>query len=307
MPTSGGAIDVVQLAAVCPNGCEIRTAWVGAGHLGLCAVDEQNILGGARQFRALYRFRQRIYHAFGVPDLPTPQSPGSLPLVLVVQTKRVVTNLNLLVAKVNQLGAARAQLIQWEKFSFVEQLQLMRTAAVLVTGVGSAMQNGFLMPEGSVAICLGWRNEFSPHGIHYFDSHILRSLDHVRALYYPSYTRAELGRPGMPSVTLNLTKAVDLIQQALSIHAKGFVTPVPEDANANRYDRAFTQLVRETNGEALRARTDDYDWDTVKYPAGCTTMNGVEKMVWGESGRGAANGRCPWAGPVAKLIKQFEL
>ena len=49
-------------------------------------------------------------------------------------------------------------------------------AAVLVT-----QQNAFLMPKGSVIVCLGWRSPFSRHSITYFDSHILRSLDHVRS------------------------------------------------------------------------------------------------------------------------------
>ena len=130
----------------------LRAAWVGAGHMGLCAVDQHNAIAGAREHRALFRYRQRIYHFFGVP--PTPSSRGSAggggkPLVLVVQTKRVVTNLarlvkdvnamlvlvvqtkrvvtNLarLVRDVNAMGTARAELIRWEALSFIEQLRLM--------------------------------------------------------------------------------------------------------------------------------------------------------------------------------------
>ena len=96
--------------------------------MGLCAVDQHNAIAGAREHRALFRYRQRIYHFFGVP--PTPSSRGSAggggkPLVLAVQTKRVVTNLARLVRDVNAMGTARAELIRWEALSFIEQLRLM--------------------------------------------------------------------------------------------------------------------------------------------------------------------------------------
>ena len=44
-----GVVDLDELAAACPPpGCIVRTSWVGAGHVGLCAVDERNVMGGAR-------------------------------------------------------------------------------------------------------------------------------------------------------------------------------------------------------------------------------------------------------------------
>ena len=42
-----GAVDVQELASVCPSGCLVRTAWAGAGHVGLCPVDRFNAMGGA--------------------------------------------------------------------------------------------------------------------------------------------------------------------------------------------------------------------------------------------------------------------
>lgn len=248
------------------------------------------------------RYRHRIFHFFGVPHTPLPlaEHPGGLPTVLVVQTKRVVTNLAAFVSAINAAGGARARLIEWEQLSFVEQLRTMRAAAVQISGVGTAMMNQFLMPKGTVAVCLGWREEKSRHGIQYFDSHLLRSLDHARALYYPSFDRHELGRPGSSSVTLDMPKALGVVKQALEIYREGFEVPLPEDANANRFDHAFEKLVALTGGDALMARTDDYAWDTAKYPKACTTMNGVHFMMWGTE-------RCPWYKPVPALIREFDL
>ena len=170
----GGVVDVVELAQACPSpGCIIRSAWAGAGHVGLCGVDAQNIMGGSRQHRALFRFRHRIFNNWGVAHgPPTPAergADGGLPTVLVVQSKRIVTNLNLFVNAINAAGVASARLIKWETMSFKDQLSAMRNAAVQVSGVGSAQINQFLLPRGAVAVCLGWRNENAKHGIHYFD------------------------------------------------------------------------------------------------------------------------------------------
>ena len=306
-----GVVDLPELARVCPTGCIIKTAWVGAGHVGLCAVDEQNVMGGARLHRALFRFRHRIFNRWGVPHTPllagadgSASPAGALPSVLVVQTKRVVTNLGPFVSAINKAGIARARLIKWETMSFVDQLKAMRTAAVQVSGVGSAQINQFLLPRGAVAVCLGWRDEHATHRIHYFDHHILRSLDHVRVVYYPSYSQAEL-RGASNAVTLDLPKAVDVIKRALTIYHSGYSVPLPEDVNTNAYDRAWAALVRETNSEALQMRTDDYDWAGAPPPKECTTYNGIEQMFWGTP-RGPTTA-CHWYAPVPRLIKEFDL
>ena len=304
--SGNGVVDLEQLAGVCPDGCLIRSSWVGAGHIGLCAVDAHNVIGGAREHRALFRFRQRIYHSYRVPLLPPPEGERSAapPLVLVVQSKRMVTNLAQLVAGVNALGTARAELTRWESMSLAAQLAKLRTVAVLVSGVGTAMQNTFLLPAGAVAICLGWRQEESRHGIQYFDSHIMRSLDHVRALYYPSYDSTELGHGGANAVTLKIPKALALVQQALTLYRAGFAIPLALDANANRFDRAFAQLNREMSNLPLMLRTNDLDWGRSAYPhkSECSNMNGVNQMFFGPSGR-----LCPWSGAVSKLIAAHDL
>ena len=44
---------------------------------------------------------------------------------------------------------------------------------------------------GATAIALGWRHERARSGVSYFDHQLLSSLDHVRVLYYPSYSEWE--------------------------------------------------------------------------------------------------------------------
>lgn len=327
----GGVVDLDELAAACPPpGCLVRTAWAGAGHVGLCAVDRQNNMAGSRQQRALFRYRHRIFSRWDVPHTPIwasgeaaaaaahaipPSAEGGglfgggqkLPIVLVVQTKRVVTNLPAFVASINKGRFADARLIKWEGMSFAEQLRVMRSAAVQVSGVGSAQINQFLLPRGSVAVCLGWRDEHARHRIHYFDHHILRSLDHARVLYYPSYTAAELRQPS--AVTLDLPKATALIKQAVDIYKQGFTVPIDPDVQANKYDRAFTKLNEQTNDLALAMRTTDYDWAGSAVPQHCHTFNGVEGLFWGASKmvRPAQMQQCPWYRPVPALLSEFDL
>lgn len=303
-----GAVDVQELASVCPSGCLVRTAWAGAGHVGLCPVDRFNAMGGASEQRALFRFRHRIYHMWKVPPHPPPPAiAGSahapLPQVLVVETKRRVTNLNAFVARINAEGFASARLIKWEALPFAEQLKAMRGAAVQVSGVGSSQINQFLLPRGAVAICLGWRSEASRHGIVYFDSHILRSMDHVRVLYYPSYSRAERSC-GAESVCLDLGKATNLVREGVELHKSGFSVPVPSTANANKYDRAFERLVELTGGKALQHRTNDYAWDDARerVDGKCTSFNGVDQMLFSPASRS-----CMWSHLVPRLKQEFDL
>lgn len=295
-----GVVDVQELAASCPTGCIIRTAWVGAGHMGLCAVDELNAMGGSLAHRALFRYRQRIYHAWHVPHTPVAPAAGELPQVLVVRTKRRVRNLDALVSAINSAGFASARLIKWEDMTFVQQLRAMRSAAVQVSGVGSAQINQFLMPQGTVAVTLGWRDDQSRHGVHYFDSHVLRSMDHVKALYYPSYTRQE--RAIRDEVNLNLTKAVELVKQGIDIYKKGFTSPLPLEANANKFDHAFTRLVELTHGKALAHRADDYAWGKESVHVACTRMNGVEKMLWTADAQ-----KCVWQPYISQVVREFDL
>ena len=311
-------VDLDELSQLCPPpGCLVRTSWVGAGHLGLCAVDEHNVMGGARHHRSLFRFRQRIFHKWGVPHtpLPLPSSASSMqqipagagPTVLVVQTKRTIHNIADFVKAINTAPNlhATAKLIKWETMSFVEQLREMRGAAVQASGVGSAQINQFLMPRGSVAVCLGWRDDRAQTGIHYFDHHVLRSLDHVRAVYYPSYSRSE--RPSIGGVRLNLTKAVEVIRQALSIYTTGYEVPIQHNVNVNDYDKIFNALVKATDYDALRFRTDDFEW-AKGVQKGCSLMNGVEQMLWGtEPSQSRATTKCPWYWPVPGLLRKYPV
>lgn len=139
---------------------------------------------------------------------------------------------------------------------------------------------------------------------------ILTSLDHVRVVYYPSYTKSELGH-STSSVTLDVPKAVGVVKEALGIYQAGYDVPVPPELNSNRYDRAFLALVRESNHEALMQRTGDYNWADRSIPANCYTMgNGVEKLLWGRNGDREGRGttsQCNWYKPVSKIIQEYGL
>ena len=55
---------------------------------------------------------------------------------------------------------------------------------------------------------------------------ILSALDHVRVLYYPSYSPWELAA-GKQEVRLETRKFLRVAEEALALHAAGFATPTP--------------------------------------------------------------------------------
>lgn len=108
-----------------PAGCVLRDVFVGSGHIGISSVNELNIGGGTRDERALFAYRSRVYARFKVPPSPGPLLRDKLPLVLMVESKRVVTNYReLATSMASQLafGQARVRLIKWEGMPFVEQV-----------------------------------------------------------------------------------------------------------------------------------------------------------------------------------------
>ena len=317
---AGHVVDLPQLLEACPGrGCMVRTVIAGAGHQGLCMVDHRNFIGGSQEHRSLWQFRGRVYRSFGVPPSSLVLHGGVPPIdrprprrVVIVETKRMVLNLAMLAAALQkpeqrsnepvmplEVTEISAQVIQWERLSFVQQLKLIATIDVQVSGVGTAQMNSYLLPPGSVAVCLGWRHEESSRRIHYFDSHLLRSLDHVRVLYYPNYSTAELSG-GLNTVTLDMEKAVRLVRSAVALQKAGVRIPVAEDDNANDYDSAFEMLVERTGGLALQLRTGDGALPPPDKP-NCM-MNGVADMIYGEASRA-----CPWANFVPLVRARFGL
>ena len=81
----------------------------------------------------------------------------------------------------------------------------------------------------------------------YFDSHITRGIDYVRALWYPSYDDDEIkSLPGQTfpviQTQLKKEKILELVKQAIELRASRFELPVPLEVNANVYDRACLSL-----------------------------------------------------------------
>lgn len=197
----GRVADLPQLVEACPRGCLVRTAVAGVGHTGLCMVDEQNAMAGARQHRALWAYRQRIYAAYRaqLPPIVAPADGVRSKHVVFVRNKRRFENLEELMERVRRLGNIRVQYVRWERMSQLEKLATFQAMDVQVTGVGTAQANTFFMPAGGVSVCLGWRHEKARKSIYYFDSHSLGALDHVRVSATHTHTNTHsVACPGSP-------------------------------------------------------------------------------------------------------------
>lgn len=316
---AGDVYDLDQLGEACGSGgCLLRTVFVGAGHIGLSAVDEDNVMGGAREGRAVWHFRNRVYARHRVkPDVPAPWPPvhrSMRPQVLLVESKRKVSNLNQVAVEVERKLGARATLIKWEQMRFVDQLHQLREAAVHVSGVGTAQMNAFLLPPGAVAVCLGWHNAKTARRIDYFDSHVLHSLDHVRVLYYPSYDSDELARASsMDQVRLNVPKALGVLRSALALQNASFATPVPLELNANEWDRAYRALA-DISPASHMARVGDVDWEPPSKGGAtneCTVRGGMQRCMSNSPFQMLLGGPqppcCPWKPFAARIAKQHGL
>ena len=316
---AGDVYDLEQLGEACGgDGCLLRTVFVGAGHIGLSAVDEDNVMGGAREGRAVWHFRNRVYARHRVkPDVPPPLPPVAAsmrPKVLLVESKRKVSNLKDVAIEAERKLGAHATLIRWEQLRFVDQLHQLREAAVHVSGVGTAQMNAFLLPPGAVAICLGWHNAKTARRIDYFDSHVLHSLDHVRVLYYPSYDRDELARASsMDQVRLNVPKALGVLRSALALHNASFAIPVPLELNANEWDRAYRALA-DVSPASHMARVGDVDWEPPSKGRAtneCTVRGGMSRCLSNSPLQMLLGGSqppcCPWKPFAARIAKQHRL
>jgi hypothetical protein len=298
---AGRVVDLLELQSMCPgSGCLVKSAFVGIGHMGMTMVDEDNVMGGARVDRSLWKYRKRILARYGVQakeDRPILKSTVEPPLVLFIETKRKVTNLHAVATSVASSSNANTLVVRWEGMPFREQLALLQKTAVHVTGVGTGQMNVFFLGQGSVALGLGWRNSYSFKRIHYFDP-ILTSLDHVSVMYYPSYDISELtGTASVESVTLNVTKATSLILKALDRHATGFEIPVRFNANANEYDRAYEYLSQLSGGLSHMHRTGDRPWHWGDRKS-CETNN-AEFLLFSKE--------CGWKEWIPQVLARFKI
>ena len=284
----GQLADMMELVRACPDGCLLRTIVAGQGHIGLCTVNERHEIGGAREHRSLWHFRQRIFATYK-QQLPPLLPAGSRRRVGFVHNKRKFENLEELGQLVGrQHPELDIVMIRWEHMTFVEKLTTLRDMSVQVSGVGTAQGNSFLLPVGAVHVCLGWRHDESKIRIKYFDSMTLTSLDHVRVLYRTFYDPWELAPPRPPketgatgaNVRLNLSRTASLIDEALRIQAAGFETPLKEYSNSNPYDYAYEAMAKISNGLTHRERTADTG-DGPRSGSNCWTANGVDDMLWG--------------------------
>ena len=208
----GRVMWLPELVSMCGvGGCLVRTAFAGAGHIGLTMVDERNLVGGSQFDRALWRYRQRIMQRFKILSTPHVRAggagnvPSAPPYVILIETKRAFNLLEVREAVLRQAptpqglyAAPIVEVIRWHEHSLTAQLQLLQRVAVYASSVGTGMMNSFFLPAGAVCIHLGWRFEPSWGSVksvlmvHYMDSSIPASQDYVRVLYYPSYEPSEL-------------------------------------------------------------------------------------------------------------------
>jgi len=309
---AGELLGVQDLEAECPHpGCVVRRAVAGVGHLGLSMVDVDNVVGGARIDRSLWRFRERVLARLLPPSTPRHPPADEAPLAVFVQTKRVVRNLQAVAEAVGRALGVRTKVLSWEGMPFVEQLELLRRTAVLVSGVGTAQMNALFLPEGAVAVCLGRVESGAERRIAYFDSHILHSLDHIRAIYYPSYDHSETPSQ-RGGVVLDIAKAVKIVRHAVELHRTGFRVPVDPSENANAFDRAYATLAERTGGLSHRGRTGDVAFTAMGGKAACSAQwkaargqcmcNAVEEVLFGDRGS-----KCGWGGNATKVIREYGL
>ena len=303
----GRMSDLAQLVEACPRGCFIRSAIGGVGHTGLCVVDEENRMAGARAHRSLWHFRQRVFVMHAVMSPPAADARKHVVFVNSRrQSVKTVGRLAEVMEAVKQLlpWTPSVELVSWEKLSFLQRLRTFEKLHVLVSGVGTAQMSAYLVPAGAVILCMGWRFDEARSRIYYFDSHILHGIDHARVLYYPNYGPEEIGvsdaTKGFP-IVLNVSKASAHVASALRLHSSGFPVPVAEDENGNFYDRAYAELGRRTGGVSHRVRTGD-DRLPPQHKASCATLNSVHEMLWGP-----AASACPWKAEVPGIIRDLGL
>lgn len=101
-------------------------------------VDELNVIGGERHHRSLNICRQRVLDRFfpQVQESLAATAADADVLVLMVETKRVISNFQELVDVLTARGIP-SLIVKWETMTFEDQLAILQRSAVHVSGVGT--------------------------------------------------------------------------------------------------------------------------------------------------------------------------
>jgi len=165
----------------------------GVGGRGIGVTNREGVaeVGSLPGLDPVKMFRDRMYVRHGLHP-PEPQRSISGGYITVVESKRELSAADAAAALAAQTLGMELRTVRWEELTFVEQLQVCASTAVLVVGVGTVRVNSFLLPEGAVEVqtCTP-ANWALPSRRFCFDAHLGTLMSHVHVVHLSGYSADE--------------------------------------------------------------------------------------------------------------------
>ena len=221
-----------------------------------CTSDAEPIHYGmpmGYELDAIRGLRGHLLKRFGLPPSP-PRPLQPLPKLhaIAIDNKRFTEWDRALIRSALASGPRlEGRMIEWQGMAFRDQLQLLSSTQIHMSGVGTACINQPFLPDGAIHINLGsCRRHPYQEGLYgrlffpsaytdpapgYMDQPIVGSTPYHRALYYPLHALCD---------GLSLQHLTALLSQAVQLHDSRFPIPVPRGLNLAPTGRLVQDLMR---------------------------------------------------------------
>lgn len=199
---------------------------VGSGQMGQRFMTVQNSLPGAREYNALATLRDRMYIQFH--SSYRTWKPTLQPSIAIIDNRRFTPRDRRILAEFQTRARLELnQTIQWINWGKIwpwgEQLNILGTLDIYISGPGTGMLLHPFMPDTSVLINLGdCMQRYKMVHVSSQEDYFAEGTDYQRALYYNSSSRL---------AGLAVDPLLALLKTALDLIHTGFPIPVPPRVN----------------------------------------------------------------------------
>lgn len=178
------------------------TVIAGTNNTGNRVITKEYTLYGEAEFGALTAFKERMYRVY---DLPVDAPCGKSPNAIIVHNKRY-SSTELGVLKQLCMHSETLRYIDWQEYpSFYEQLKIISTTDIHITGPGTGMMYMPFLKRGAVNINVGYIERTQTNGARpnlfisnttipdfilpaFLEQSVCAGARYVNTIYYDRYT-----------------------------------------------------------------------------------------------------------------------
>ena len=182
--------------------CGIKNLGIGCVDKNICA----NTSFKNHITNPVETFINRIYLRYNIVRNNYINNNSNINKIIYVHNKRPYRGIDMLFSELNNKykNVYNFIYINWAKYTFAEQLNILNTTRIIICGVGTARTNSPFVPNGSVEIQTNDHNNKLPYNISYFDCHIGTLSKYLKVFNINSYTNKECNQKSISKELLPL-------------------------------------------------------------------------------------------------------